>query len=180
MSLGGDADTIAAMTGALAGATLGEQAIPLDWRERLEDLAGIEAISESLASLSARELPRDGGLMVPGDQAGQPEEQDAETGPPTGIVASRRPTSRIGAPQEWLGSGARACWPTQATKCRPRCFQAFSRPRWARLPPRWASSREWLTGSPAPDSQVVRWPMTRYGVGRRPLAATPPWQFCPA
>jgi poly(ADP-ribose) glycohydrolase ARH3 len=36
VSLGGDTDTIAAMAGALAGAHLGEEAIPEPWRERVE------------------------------------------------------------------------------------------------------------------------------------------------
>jgi len=35
--LGGDTDTIAAMTGALAGAYLGAAAIPAGWLGRLED-----------------------------------------------------------------------------------------------------------------------------------------------
>jgi len=37
VSLGGDSDTIGAMTGALSGAYYGEDAIPSEWLERLED-----------------------------------------------------------------------------------------------------------------------------------------------
>ena len=37
VSLGGDTDTIAAMTGAMAGAHLGEEALPARWREGLEE-----------------------------------------------------------------------------------------------------------------------------------------------
>ncbi len=37
VSLGGDSDTIGAMTGALSGAYYGEEAIPAEWLERLED-----------------------------------------------------------------------------------------------------------------------------------------------
>ena len=37
VSLGGDSDTIGAMTGAISGAYYGEEAIPGDWLERLED-----------------------------------------------------------------------------------------------------------------------------------------------
>lgn len=37
VSLGGDSDTIGAMTGALSGAYYGEGAIPAEWLERLED-----------------------------------------------------------------------------------------------------------------------------------------------
>jgi len=37
VSLGGDSDTIGAMTGAISGAYYGEEAIPADWLERLED-----------------------------------------------------------------------------------------------------------------------------------------------
>lgn len=43
--LGGDTDTIAAMTGALSGASLGEAAIPPAWRDALEDEPGGEGRS---------------------------------------------------------------------------------------------------------------------------------------
>jgi poly(ADP-ribose) glycohydrolase ARH3 len=48
ISLGGDTDTIGAMTGAISGAYLGVQAIPLKWREKLENREYIEHLAEGL------------------------------------------------------------------------------------------------------------------------------------
>lgn len=48
ISLGGDTDTIAAMTGAISGAYLGIEAIPETWRERLENRDYIEELAEEL------------------------------------------------------------------------------------------------------------------------------------
>ncbi|MBW3665022.1 MAG: ADP-ribosylglycohydrolase family protein [Actinobacteria bacterium] len=48
ISLGGDADTIGAMTGALGGALLGESAIPSPWRERVEGTAQLRELAERL------------------------------------------------------------------------------------------------------------------------------------
>ncbi len=48
VSLGGDTDTIAAMTGALAGARLGEDAIPAEWRERVEGGERLRALADEL------------------------------------------------------------------------------------------------------------------------------------
>ena len=50
ISLGGDADTIASMTGALAGAHLGEDAIPEPWREGVEDAAHLYSLADRLLS----------------------------------------------------------------------------------------------------------------------------------
>ena len=47
---GGDADTIACMTGAIAGAHLGEDAIPEPWREGVEDAAYIRELADRLLS----------------------------------------------------------------------------------------------------------------------------------
>ncbi len=44
VSLGGDADTIGAMTGAIAGAWWGVDGIPTDWRENLENRDYIESL----------------------------------------------------------------------------------------------------------------------------------------
>lgn len=52
ISLGGDTDTIAAMTGAISGAYLGIQAIPEEWRVKLENRAYIEALAERLWQLA--------------------------------------------------------------------------------------------------------------------------------
>lgn len=52
INLGGDTDTIAAMTGALAGARLGERGLPAAWERRLEAAARIRALAASLAGLS--------------------------------------------------------------------------------------------------------------------------------
>lgn len=49
VSLGGDADTIAAMTGAMSGAHLGREAIPARWREGLEEGARGATFAEGLA-----------------------------------------------------------------------------------------------------------------------------------
>ena len=48
ISLGGDTDTIACMAGALAGAYLGEAAIPPGWRERVEGVAQLQELADSL------------------------------------------------------------------------------------------------------------------------------------
>jgi len=48
ISLGGDTDTIAAMTGAISAAYLGIEAIPETWRERLENREYIEELAEKL------------------------------------------------------------------------------------------------------------------------------------
>jgi poly(ADP-ribose) glycohydrolase ARH3 len=46
---GGDRDTLGAMAGAISGAYLGIDAIPLAWREKLENLAYIEHLASTLA-----------------------------------------------------------------------------------------------------------------------------------
>ena len=48
ISFGGDTDTIAAMTGAISGAYLGVDSIPVKWRERLENRRYIEELGEKL------------------------------------------------------------------------------------------------------------------------------------
>jgi len=50
ISLGGDTDTIAAMAGAISGAYLGIEAIPSEWRAKLENREYIEALAEKLTS----------------------------------------------------------------------------------------------------------------------------------
>jgi len=52
ISLGGDTDTIAAMTGAISGAYLGVEAIPGSWRAKLENRPYIEALAEKLWQLA--------------------------------------------------------------------------------------------------------------------------------
>jgi poly(ADP-ribose) glycohydrolase ARH3 len=49
IGLGGDTDTIAAMTGALAGARLGHTAIPGEWARRTEHSARLQGIADRLA-----------------------------------------------------------------------------------------------------------------------------------
>lgn len=51
VSLGGDTDTIAAMTGAISGAYLGVDAIPESWRSKLENRAYIEELASKLYDL---------------------------------------------------------------------------------------------------------------------------------
>jgi len=48
ISLGGDTDTIAAMAGAISGAHLGIEAIPEEWKAKLENRDYIEALAEKL------------------------------------------------------------------------------------------------------------------------------------
>ena len=48
ISLGGDTDTIGAMTGAITGAYLGIEAIPREWQERLENREYIMELAEGL------------------------------------------------------------------------------------------------------------------------------------
>jgi poly(ADP-ribose) glycohydrolase ARH3 len=52
ISLGGDTDTIASMAGAISGAYLGIEAIPQEWRAKLENRAYIEALAEKLWQLA--------------------------------------------------------------------------------------------------------------------------------
>ncbi len=54
VSLGGDTDTIAAMTGSIAGARLGERAIPAIWREGVEGAAEVVGLADALCARSAR------------------------------------------------------------------------------------------------------------------------------
>ena len=48
ISLGGDADTIGAMTGAISGAYLGFESIPTRWKDKLENRLYIEELAEKL------------------------------------------------------------------------------------------------------------------------------------
>ena len=54
ISLGGDTDTIGAMTGAISGAYLGIEAIPDSWRNKLENRGYIEELANRLWSLKSR------------------------------------------------------------------------------------------------------------------------------
>ncbi len=54
ISLGGDTDTIASMTGALAGAYLGAAAIPSRWRARVEGGARLQGLADALLYLATR------------------------------------------------------------------------------------------------------------------------------
>jgi len=51
ISLGGDTDTIASMTGALAGAHLGEDAIPSAWRNQMEGREQLRDLADALLEL---------------------------------------------------------------------------------------------------------------------------------
>ena len=53
ISLGGDTDTIGAMTGAISGAYLGIESIPDSWRNRLENRQYIEELAGELWSLKS-------------------------------------------------------------------------------------------------------------------------------
>lgn len=54
VSLGGDTDTIAAMTGAISGAYLGLDSIPQEWQHKLENRAYIKELAEKLYHLWTR------------------------------------------------------------------------------------------------------------------------------
>jgi len=51
VSLGGDADTIAAMAGAIAGAHLGEEGLPQEWIKSLEKAEYIKKLAKELWAL---------------------------------------------------------------------------------------------------------------------------------
>ena len=53
-NLGDDADTVAAVTGQLAGALYGRSGIPAHWLERLAWRDRIEALAEQLIGLGGR------------------------------------------------------------------------------------------------------------------------------
>jgi len=53
ISLGGDTDTIAAMTGAISGAYLGIESIPDSWKGKLENKPYIEELAKKLWSLKS-------------------------------------------------------------------------------------------------------------------------------
>ncbi len=55
VALGGDADTIGAMTGAISGAYLGASSIPADWIDKLEQRATLEVLSDKLFMMFAKE-----------------------------------------------------------------------------------------------------------------------------
>ena len=62
VNLGDDADTTGAICGQLAGAIYGEEAIPLRWRERIEQLADLLLeLSDSWAEGAGRGRSRCGG-----------------------------------------------------------------------------------------------------------------------
>ncbi len=58
ISLGGDADTVASMTGALCGALLGEASIPRAWLERTALAPRVQHLADALYSVAVRPSPR--------------------------------------------------------------------------------------------------------------------------
>jgi len=60
VGLGGDADTIGAMTGAIAGACYGVDEIPKRWREELENKGYIEKLAEKLWETKRRSKGNEG------------------------------------------------------------------------------------------------------------------------
>lgn len=57
VSLGGDTDTIASMAGAISGAYLGVDALPLDWQGRLENRDYISQLADRLWRVAVAEGP---------------------------------------------------------------------------------------------------------------------------
>ena len=53
VSLGGDTDTIGAMTGAISGAYLGVDSIPSQWRDKLENRQYLEELGDRLWNASS-------------------------------------------------------------------------------------------------------------------------------
>ncbi len=56
ISLGGDTDTIGAMTGAICGAYLGIESIPASWRSKLENRPYLEELADRLWGLKSKKL----------------------------------------------------------------------------------------------------------------------------
>ena len=54
ISLGGDTDTIGAMTGAISGAYLGIESIPDRWKDKLENRSYIEDLAQKLWQLKTQ------------------------------------------------------------------------------------------------------------------------------
>ncbi|MPY93726.1 MAG: hypothetical protein GEV08_11900, partial [Acidimicrobiia bacterium] len=80
--LGGDTDTVASMAGALAGAHLGEDAIPRGWRQRAEaadELRGSPAASPSLRP--GRSRADGGGVTATGGSLRRARHLDSARGP---------------------------------------------------------------------------------------------------
>jgi len=57
LSLGGDRDTISAMTGAIAGACYGMERIPKEWMDSLENRDYIEGLAEKLWQIKIQRSP---------------------------------------------------------------------------------------------------------------------------
>lgn len=57
ISLGGDTDTIGAMTGAISGAYLGIESIPDRWKDKLENRPYLEDLAEQLHALYTKTAP---------------------------------------------------------------------------------------------------------------------------
>lgn len=57
ISLGGDADTIACMAGAIGGAYWGYESIPEDWRDSCEGLARCRGVADSLYEMVMESQP---------------------------------------------------------------------------------------------------------------------------
>jgi len=69
VSLGGDTDTNGAVAGALLGALVGEQGLPVAWLGRLRDRDAIRAEAESLVPLAATGS-QPGGPLTSGERGG--------------------------------------------------------------------------------------------------------------
>ena len=56
ISLGGDTDTIGAMTGAISGAYLGVDSIPGVWRDKLENGRYLAELAEKLCNIKEENI----------------------------------------------------------------------------------------------------------------------------
>lgn len=63
VNLGGDADTVGAVTGQICGARYGMSGIPQRWLDALHDLEGIVAAAERLVDAQPKVQPASGGLI---------------------------------------------------------------------------------------------------------------------
>lgn len=81
---GGDADTIGAIAGAVAGARFGASALPERWLEAIDDRENLASLADDLLELSRRPLPGHGRSICRRPVRATTACRGAPTGRPTG------------------------------------------------------------------------------------------------